>query len=120
MEGLAFGLIEWLITGAVSGFCGLSLGGIWYLKGKVEDAKEKASGATEDVRDEFRDQLKQVRDDVHELEKKLIAEYASKADLREVVRESLAPLKETMGELKSDLRATIAAIDGYKRWGPPE
>jgi hypothetical protein len=57
---------------------------------------------------------------MHELEKKLIAEYASKADLKEVVRESLSPLKEAISELKGDLKATIAAIDGYKRWGPPE
>lgn len=79
----------------------LALGGLctwlWYLKGRIEEVKE----------------------DMHELEKKLIAEYASKADLKEVVRESLAPLKQAMVELKGDLRATIAAIDQYRRFGPP-
>lgn len=109
MEGLAFGLIEWLITGAVGGFCGLSLGGIWYLKGKVEDAREEASKATD-----------KVKQSMHELEKKLIAEYASKEDLKEVVRESLAPLKDAITELKGDLRQTIVTINSLRLFGPPE
>lgn len=87
-------LIESIILLAITGVCFW----LWYLKGRIEE----------------------VKDQLHELEKKLIAEYASKADLKEVVRESLAPLKEAMVELKGDLKATIAAIDGYKRWGPPE
>jgi hypothetical protein len=87
-------LVEGIILFALGGLCFW----LWYLKGQIEEVKES----------------------MHELEKKLIAEYASKADLKEVVRESLAPLKEAMQELKGDLRATIAAIDGYKKWGPPE
>jgi hypothetical protein len=98
-------LLESLIMLAIGGVCFW----LWHLKGKAED-----------VRDEADKKIKEVRDSMHELEKKLIAEYASKADLKEVVRESLAPLKEAMQELKGDLRATIAAIDGYKKWGPPE
>ena len=87
-------LVEGVILFALAGLCFW----LWWLKGRFEE----------------------IKDQMHELEKKLIAEYASKADLKEVVRESLSPLKEAISELKGDLKATIAAIDGYKRWGPPE
>lgn len=87
-------LVEGLIMAALGGLCFW----LWYLKGRIEE----------------------VKDNMHELEKKLIAEYASKADLKEVVRDSLAPLREAMHELKGDLKATIAAIDQYRRYGPPE
>jgi hypothetical protein len=87
-------LVDGIILFALGGLCFW----LWWLKGRLEE----------------------MRDQMHELEKKLIAEYASKADLKEVVRESLSPLKEAISELKGDLKATIAAIDGYKRWGPPE
>lgn len=98
MEGLAFGLIEWLITGAVGGFCALVLGALGYLKGRIEDVAKSQN----------------------DLEKKLIAEYASKNDLKEVVRESLAPLKDSITELKGDLRTTIASINSLRLFGPPE
>jgi epoxyqueuosine reductase QueG len=98
MEGLAWGLIEWIITFAVAGAASLNIWALSYLKTRVDDVAKSQ----------------------HELELKLIAEYASKADLKEVVRDSLAPLRESIAELKGDLKATVAAIDGYRRWGPPE
>jgi hypothetical protein len=98
-------LLEGIILFTIGGVCFW----LWYLKGK-----------TEDVRDELHKEISLVKESVHDLEKKLIAEYASKNDMKEVVRESLAPLREAIGELKGDLRTTINAINSLKLYGPPE
>lgn len=98
-------LIEAIILFAIGGVCFW----LWYLKGR-----------TEDVRDEAQKEIANVKEIVHDLEKKLIAEYASKNDMKEVVRESLLPLKEAISELKGDLKATITAINSLRLYGPPE
>lgn len=105
MESLAWGLIETVLTGAVSLVVAVGAWAFAYLKGQIEAGQKKQDD---------------LHNSLHELEKKLIAEYASKADLKEVVRESLAPLKDSFTELKSDVKAMIRAIDDARRYGPPE
>lgn len=95
-------LLEGIILFVIGGVCFW----MWYLKGR-----------TEGVRDELHKEISLVKESVHDLEKKLIAEYASKNDMKEVVRESLAPLREAIGELKGDLRSIIPTINSLKTYG---
>ena len=94
MEGLAFNILEWIVTGAL----GAVVAFVWYLKAKIDEMK----------------------DQMHLLEKRIIEDYAKKAELREAVSDALGPLKDAISDLKQELRHTMRSIDEYRKFGPPE